>query len=337
MRVLHVVFTKDFGGSERYAAGLATAQAEAGYDVRVLIRPQGKVSPNIWDIIGQGVEVAEVSKFFQKWHIKQHIKYFEPDIIHTHLGKAARLMGEMRPKCPTVATLHIDYKAKNYEKLDGLIAINPKQKKQAKKEQYQGEIAEIQGYLGTFEGEKKAKKEQKRTILGINSDIFIFGTLSRLHKGKGIADIIAAFKQLKSAKMQLLVVGSGDEEENLKQLAKGDERIRFIPAVENPFPWYQMMDCFVSASHAEAFGLTLLEAMQAGCPIIATETVGAELALKDQPVQMVPIQNVEKLKQAMEGAFAEGMHRQKYDLTAFSKEACLRKIEDFYKKLCCSE
>ena len=46
-------------------------------------------------------------------------------------------------------------------------------------------------------------------------------------------------------------------------------------------PLMAAADLFVSPSHSESFGLAMLDAMVAGVPVIATETVGARQLITD--------------------------------------------------------
>lgn len=73
--------------------------------------------------------------------------------------------------------------------------------------------------------------------------------------------------------MELVIAGDGPERKALEALAgqqKGRERIHFagmIPFEETP-AWYRAADLFVCASRSETQGITYLEALSAGLPVI---------------------------------------------------------------------
>ncbi len=100
-------------------------------------------------------------------------------------------------------------------------------------------------------------------------------TVGVLRYYKGLDVLVDALTQLDA---QLVIVGSGPEEERLRALAQAlgvASRVHFAGRVEDAeLPlYYAAADVFVSASQlrAEAFGIVLLEAMAAGRPVVSTE------------------------------------------------------------------
>ena len=75
---------------------------------------------------------------------------------------------------------------------------------------------------------------------------------------------------------EAIVIGEGPASTQLSGLASRQgvgQRIRFLGAVSRPelLAWYRTADVFVTMSHREAFGLTLLEAALAGAPVVASD------------------------------------------------------------------
>jgi len=112
-----------------------------------------------------------------------------------------------------------------------------------------------------------------------NSQIIL--ALCYLIKRKGIDVLLQAFAEIapKHPKARLWIVGSGPEEENLKNLANELEissQTRFWGFVDNKqvSKYYAEAGVFVSPTRNEPFGQTFLEAMAAGVPIVATKTGG---------------------------------------------------------------
>ncbi|EFB77435.1 glycosyltransferase [Subdoligranulum variabile] len=98
--------------------------------------------------------------------------------------------------------------------------------------------------------------------------------LGRLAKEKNIAELIAALPQI--ARGVLLIVGDGPERATLEQLAEElgvAHRIRFagmVAPADVPC-YYALADAFVSASTSEAQGLTYIEALAAGLPLLCRD------------------------------------------------------------------
>ena len=109
----------------------------------------------------------------------------------------------------------------------------------------------------------------------LNKKSNYFFVLSRLKPYKQVDQAIEAFNALG---LPLLIAGSGSEEKNLKALAKAN--IKFLGRVSDKdlFNHYSAARAFIFPGE-EDFGITPLEAMASGCPVIGfgrgglTETV----------------------------------------------------------------
>jgi len=117
-----------------------------------------------------------------------------------------------------------------------------------------------------------------RKKLGIKEDEKVVITVSRLVKKNGIDDLIKAGQYLEFP-FKLLVIGTGLEEERLKELAKDlkiEDQVLFLGHIEHEeLPKYSAIaDVFVRPSLSEGLGSAFLEAMAAGLPIIGTPVGG---------------------------------------------------------------
>ncbi|OON98441.1 MAG: hypothetical protein ATN35_05035 [Epulopiscium sp. Nele67-Bin004] len=108
--------------------------------------------------------------------------------------------------------------------------------------------------------------------LNIPKDNFVLISVSRLGKEKNIDELLCYMKLLKDRKISLVIVGDGPYKEELENLAKHYElnNIHFVGMVspqEIPL-YYKIADLFVSASTSETQGLTYIEALASGTPIL---------------------------------------------------------------------
>lgn len=128
----------------------------------------------------------------------------------------------------------------------------------------------------------------KRAQLGLSKDDFVIVFSGRLKKEKGILQLIQAIKQVKeSVKLKLLIIGAsayGKDKEPTKyirQLEEESEPIKdkviftgFINYDQMP-SYLKMADIAVVPSMwEEPFGLTVVEALAAGLPLITTRSGG---------------------------------------------------------------
>lgn len=119
----------------------------------------------------------------------------------------------------------------------------------------------------------KIDKEKKSKELGLNYGVKVVGTVSRLYEPtKGIKILLEASKMVqKKIDSQLLVVGSGKDERELKKIAKYlGIKVVFLGERTDISEILQVMDVFVLASLYEGFPVSILEAMAMRVPVVAT-------------------------------------------------------------------
>lgn len=111
--------------------------------------------------------------------------------------------------------------------------------------------------------------------LGIKYGDRIITYIGRTAKEKNIDEIISLFKgvshEINNAK--LLIVGAGPELDNLKSLVNREgleDRIYFTGMVkpDEVYKYYKISEVFVTASKSETQGLTYIEALSSGCPVV---------------------------------------------------------------------
>ncbi len=101
--------------------------------------------------------------------------------------------------------------------------------------------------------------------------------VGRIAEEKRIDVLLNAMKELKEEKVKLAIVGKGPNKPRLESMARNLGNVIFTgPASEQELPgYYAACDIFVSASPVETEGLTFLEAMSTGKPIIGPEAGAA--------------------------------------------------------------
>lgn len=123
---------------------------------------------------------------------------------------------------------------------------------------------------------KKCSQEQirlEKEKLGIPLTDILCVSLGRLAKEKNVTELLEFFKKTRPENCTYLVAGDGPYRENLEKQAEEmgiAHKVIFCGMVkpENVPLYYQMGDIFLCASKSETQGITYIEAMASGVPVI---------------------------------------------------------------------
>lgn len=106
-------------------------------------------------------------------------------------------------------------------------------------------------------------------------DVPIIINVGRLSAQKNQRELILALPELKgSSNCRLVIIGEGELEDELRRMAASlgvDNRVLFMGHQDNPFKHIARSRVFVLPSLYEGFPNVLVEAMAAGCPVIAAD------------------------------------------------------------------
>ncbi|MBI2099191.1 glycosyltransferase family 4 protein [Candidatus Uhrbacteria bacterium] len=169
--------------------------------------------------------------------------------------------------------------------------------------------------------------------------------VGRLTKEKGLDWFLPVFAAAaKQIPLYLRVVGDGMEAETIKGLTKDldmDSRIDFVGTVSEALldNEYRTADFLVLPSRQESWGRVIVEALQRGCPVVATSEVGAAHDfLKDgENALVVPFGNSEAMRQAlMKMALQEDLRKRlaeagRISVSGLSSKAIADKMNSLWK------
>lgn len=125
-----------------------------------------------------------------------------------------------------------------------------------------------------------------RTSLGLTPGVPVILSLGRLAAEKNVTETIELLAEVRDEPWQLVVAGDGPEAGTLRRqverLGLGD-RVRFAGAVDPAQvpDYFRLADVFVSASRSETQGLTFLEALASGVPVLCRDDASVDGIVQD--------------------------------------------------------
>jgi len=140
--------------------------------------------------------------------------------------------------------------------------------------------------IGTLrEGEGQAVRDG----LGILQDDPVVGIVAHVLPHKGFDDLVRALAliQKKHPRVRCLVVGEAPRKRYLRELLDLAERLSvrdrlvLVGFQDEVAPLLNAMDLFILPSHTEGLPITILEAMAAGRPVVATSVGGIPEVVRD--------------------------------------------------------
>lgn len=253
------------------------------------------------------IDISDGLKLTADWKTVRSIKLviddFKPDIVHLH-GAKASLIGRLaciKKKVKIVTTIHNfpDYNKMNYlkryiylklnkylnKKTSKIITVSNALKDEIIKNENVDEkkIVTIYNCLD-FPLYSNIKHENLREKYDLDDDTLIVGCISRLIPSKGIKDLIEAAKILdKDINIYYFIIGDGPLRGYLENLTNGLnlKNVIFLGYRNDIQNILQNIDIFVLPSYIEGFGISIIEAMYAGKPVIATNVGGIPEIIKN--------------------------------------------------------
>ncbi len=299
MRILHLIPDLDLGGAQRMLTSVITTMDRDRYRVHVV--HWGKASRLQSDLERLGVGVIRLEPCGPSlWRLAQsfgrQVRRLRPDIVHTHLFDAdligtltARMLG-IRRCCSTIHSF--SFFSTPLHRWRYRRVLSPLVRR----------FFPVSRALAEFLIQRCGLPPSRVHVVmnGVDTTRFtpgdrvvppptsgpVIGILARLDPRKGIGYLIQALAEIRVdfPDSRVLIGGDGKERAVLETQVRSlglTERVVFAGAVSDPAMFYRQLDLFVLPSLDEAFGLSLLEAMAAGLPVIGARVGGVPEILED--------------------------------------------------------
>jgi glycosyltransferase involved in cell wall biosynthesis len=183
----------------------------------------------------------------------------------------------------------------------------------------------------------KQARDEVRAEFGLGPDDYVLGVLGRLDPNKQFDLVIEAAAPLLDSATKLLIVGKGEERAHLEQVAREHgvaDQVVFAGERHDVAAMLSAIDLFIASSKQETFGLSVLEALANGAPVLYT-TCPALDGLDVSQARQVP-STVEGMRAAMAAELQAGS-RPREAADAVRREygigAVTARIDDLYEEL----
>jgi glycosyltransferase involved in cell wall biosynthesis len=301
---------------------LAEAQRDAGHSVQ-FVTFKGKPFNDDLQNLGWKRTPIRVRFKIDPLAILQMAKHFRSekiDIVHTHLSTSSvnGCMAARLAKIPCVATVHGMSGKLSFAFADHMIGVS-QGVRQHLITQGVPETRVTAVYNGVALPKDLLSKSEARSKFAIPGDATVFGTVARLTPMKGIEFSLRAFALIqKSLPNSIYVlVGDGDSSDQYRNLAKElciGEKVMFLGYQAKVFDPLAAMDIFLFPSLKEAMGISVVEALAVGLPVVSTNVGGLPEVVSANVGSLVPPKDIEAMAHE---AIALAMG----DLGQLSKEA----------------
>ena len=176
---------------------------------------------------------------------------------------------------------------------------------------------------------------------------FRFVCIAMLGPRKNVQLLLRAFDRAFAGDESVVldIVGDGKERPRLESLARAMQqrhRITFLGSLDTDgvVKALERSHCCVSSSDVETFGVTLIEALATGVPVIATRSGGPQDIVTSECGHLVPVGDEAALADAMRQVHSDRVHwaHQSHPLSdyahrTYGPEAVVSRLEAVYRAL----
>jgi glycosyltransferase involved in cell wall biosynthesis len=296
--------------------------------------------------------------------LRSEIRHVSADIVHTHLfyGDVHGQLAQLGTRAQSVRTIHggpstIGRRASRWAfamaglLADRTIAVSQSIADMVSKMRFAppSRIRVVRhGINVSAWASTQNRRTEARRRLGLGFDDLLISCTSRLIEGKGQDTLIHALAvALRSdPRLTLVVAGTGPDEDRLHLLAREmlpASSYRFVGFKHDLRPVLWASDIYVLPTHRnldEAFGLTALEAMASGVPVIASDLPALRELVGPTPAgKLVAPGDVRALSDALERLASSATERSRLSLASaerasrFTTERMVQETLGVYREL----
>jgi glycosyltransferase involved in cell wall biosynthesis len=364
MKILYLITQADGGGAQNYILALAKhfgGGVAAGSETTELFEVANKLGLTTFHLEHLKRNISPYHDLMAIWEIRQLVQSYRPDIVHLNSSKAGVLgsFACMGLKTKVVFTAHgfvfneplswpvkslylaLEKEASRYR--GQIITVSEADRDSALKFKLIApeKISTVHNGLSPI---NFLPKQEALAKLKLPSDRFLFATTANFYKTKGLdvlVEAVALLKEETKQKCRFVIFGEGPEGKNLRLKIKAlnlEPNFILHGKTEHASQYLKAFDAFVFPSRKEGFPFAVLEAAQAGLPVLASKTGGVPEILGENGFYTEP-ENPAELAIKIERLTNDSSFREKLTLLSqeqakiFTLENMLEQTENIYKKV----
>lgn len=320
VRVLRVIARLNVGGPSLHVTYLARGLAERAYETTLVAGEVGRGEESMAFVAeSAGIDVVRLpglspalSPFRDAvavWRLARLVRKVRPDVVHTHTAKAGavgRLGALLSGRRPVVVHTFHGHVLRGYfgaggtllfraietilaRVSDRLIAVSPEVRDELVRLRVAPESRFSVIRLGIELDERvrfDGDPADVRRRLGIPAGKFVVGWFGRMTAVKRTDDLLTmlAGTRERGIDAMLVLIGDGDDRRRLEQRAHDlgiAKSCLFLGYQESVAEWFAICDAVILTSANEGTPVTLIEALAAGRPVVATRVGGVPDVVDD--------------------------------------------------------
>lgn len=331
-RILFLITTADWGGAQSFVQRMAVEAKKAGHDVMVAAGGTGELYERC-KASGIHIEKLEMLKrelspihdLAAIHEIRRIIRDYKPDIVHLNSSKMG-VVGSIAASIEHVP--RIIYRIGGWafledvsvlkkllylwsEKLtahnkDVIVTVHPGDEAEAKRQNIKPKdrvVTIANGLdLATFDAKLHARDDARKT-LHLGQDEMVIGTLANFYSPKNLPFYLETIAPLlEQQNLKLVLIGDGPDRamiEHTIQKLNIAQRVILAGRRDDASCLLRAFDLFVLPSSKEGMPWSLLEAMAAGLPCIATDVGACKWMLEPDAGLIVPPKDGEAMRNAI--------------------------------------
>lgn len=275
--ILHINVARGYRGGERQTELLIRELDQRGFN-QVLVNRRG--AP-----LGERLSDLNIDRRPSSGNpLSSFNQCRDADIIHVHEGRSAHAahLNSVIRGTPYLITRRVDNPISNnivahlaYRRAHFVVAIAPAVADVLTSFDEQINIRQISSCSSLF----KVCAAMSQSIRSAHDGQFIVGHVGALdNHQKGQEYILDAASSLRESHPQIhfMIVGGGEDEHRLRAAAeqRGLSNVTFTGFIDNVGDYLAAFDIFLMPSNFEALGSILIDAMNQGLPVVATQVGG---------------------------------------------------------------